>query len=171
MVGFIFRMVHQSSIILNQKNMTIKELIQSDFISALKNKDEIAKTALSGIKSKITEAEKANGNKELSDDDVIKVINKAIKQREESMKIYSEAGRIELATKEADEVIVLKKYMPVQMTEEEIEIAVREIIQSLDGVVTNANALVGKTMGTFNKNYQGRADLTIVSSIIKKIVG
>ena len=118
--------------------MTIKELIQSDFISALKNKDEIAKTALSGIKSKITEAEKANGNKELSDDDVIKVINKAIKQREESMKIYSEAGRIELATKEADEVIVLKKYMPVQMTEEEIEIAVREIIQSLDGVVTNA---------------------------------
>ncbi len=151
--------------------MTIKELIQSDFISALKNKDEIAKTALSGIKSKITEAEKANGNKELSDDDVIKVINKAIKQREESMKIYSEAGRIELATKEADEVIVLKKYMPVQMTEEEIEIAVREIIQSLDGVVTNANALVGKTMGTFNKNYQGRADLTIVSSIIKKIVG
>jgi len=138
MVGFIFRMVHQSSIILNQKNMTIKELIQSDFISALKNKDEIAKTALSGIKSKITEAEKANGNKELSDDDVIKVINKAIKQREESMKIYSEAGRIELATKEADEVIVLKKYMPVQMTEEEIEIAVREIIQSLDGVVTNA---------------------------------
>jgi len=151
--------------------MTIKERIQSDFISALKNKDEIAKTALSGIKSKITEAEKANGNKELSDDDVIKVINKAIKQREESMKIYGEAGRVELAAKEADEAIVLKKYMPAQMTEEEIEVAVREIIQSLDGVVTNANALVGKTMGTFNKNYQGRADLTVVSSIIKKIVG
>ncbi len=151
--------------------MTIKERIQSDFISAMKNKDEIAKIALSGIKSKITEAEKANGNNELSDDDVIKVINKAIKQREESMKIYGDAGRIELAAKEADESIVLKKYMPAQMSEEEIETAVREIIQGFDGVVTNQNALIGKTMGMFNKNYQGRADLTVVSSIIKKVVG
>lgn len=151
--------------------MTIKERIQSDFISAMKNKDEIAKIALSGIKAKITEAEKANGNNELSDDDVIKVINKAIKQREESMKIYGEAGRLQLAAKEADEAIVLKKYMPAQMTEEEIETAVREIIQGFEGVVTNQNALIGKTMGMFNKNYQGRADLTVVSSIIKKVVG
>jgi uncharacterized protein YqeY len=151
--------------------MTIKERIQSDFISAMKNKDEIAKIALSGVKAKITEAEKANGNNELSDDDVIKVINKAIKQREESMKIYGEAGRVELAAKEADEAIVLKKYMPAQMSEEEIETAVREIIQGFEGVVTNQNALIGKTMGTFNKNYQGRADLTVVSSIIKKVVG
>lgn len=151
--------------------MSIKELIQADFITAMKNKDVIAKSALSGIKSKITEAEKVNGNNELSDDEVIKVINKAIKQREESMKIYGEAGRLELAAKEADEAIVLKKYMPAQMTEEEIETAVREIIQGFDGVITNQNALIGKTMGTFNKNYQGRADLTVVSSIIKKIVG
>ena len=148
--------------------MTIKERIQSDFISAMKNKDEIAKIALSGIKAKITEAEKANGNNELSDDDVIKVINKAIKQREESMKIYGEAGRLELAAKEADEAIVLKKYMPAQMTEAEIEENVKAIMATIDAG-GNANKLIGQTMGTFNKNFQGRADAGVVMSIIKKL--
>jgi uncharacterized protein YqeY len=151
--------------------MTIKEKIQADFIAAMKAKNEIEKSTLSTIKAKITEGEKANGNKELSDDEVIKVINKAIKQREESMKIYGEAGRVELAAKEADEAIVLKRYMPTQMTEVEIEAAVREIIQEFDGVVTNANALAGKTMGAFNKKYQGRADAKVVSEIIKGVLG
>lgn len=150
---------------------TIKEKIQTDFIVAMKSKNEIEKSALSSIKAKITEGEKANGNKELSDDDVIKIINKGIKQREESIRIYTEAGRVELAEKENDEVGVLKKYMPRQMTDTEIEIAVREIIQNFDGVVTNPNALVGKTMGMFNKNHQGRADNKLVSEIIKKVIG
>jgi uncharacterized protein YqeY len=57
------------------------------------------------------------------------------------------------------------------MSEEEIETAVREIITILSSVFTNRNALVGKTMGEFNKNYQGRADLKLVSSIINKVVG
>ena len=148
--------------------MTIKERIQKDFIEALKNKDEFAKSALSGIKAKITEAEKSNGNKELSDDEVIKVINKAIKQREESMKIFGEAGRLELAAKEADEAVVLKRYMPSQMTEEEIEVAVREII-SVNDHGGNMNKLVGQTMGMFNKNYQGRADNKLVSEVIKRV--
>jgi uncharacterized protein YqeY len=150
--------------------MTIKGRIQADFISAMKAKDENAKMALSGIKAKIIEAEKANGNQELSDDEVIKVINKAIKQREESAKIYSEAGRSEMATKELLELSVLMDYMPAQMTEAEIETAVREIIQEFNGVVTNGNALVGKTMGTFNKKHQGRADAKVVGEIIKRIV-
>ena len=59
--------------------MTIKEKIQADFIAAMKAKNEIEKSTLSTIKAKITEGEKANSNKELSDDEVIKVINKAIK--------------------------------------------------------------------------------------------
>lgn len=151
--------------------MTIKERIQVDFIKAMKSKDEVGKSTLSSLKAKITESEKANGNRELTDDEVIKVITKSVKQREESAKIYSEAGRPELASKELLQLNVLMDYMPTQMTEDEIETAVREIIQGFDGVVTNQNALIGKTMGTFNKNYQGRADLTVVSSIIKKIVG
>lgn len=148
--------------------MTIKEQIQFDFITAMKVKDEIVKSALSSIKAKITEAEKATGNNELSNDEVIKIVNKAIKQREESMKIFGEAGRLELAAKEADEAVVLKRYVPSQMTEEEIEVAVREIISSIDHG-GNMNKLVGQTMGTFNKNYQGRADNKLVSEVIKRV--
>jgi uncharacterized protein YqeY len=150
--------------------MKLKEKIQLDFIEAMKNKDEISKSALSGIKAKITEAEKANGNTELTEDEIIKVINKAIKQREESMKIYYDAGRLELATKESDEAIILKNYMPAQMTQEEIESAVKEIIEGFGNTVPNKNALIGKTMGMFNKNYQGKADLKIVSSVINKFI-
>lgn len=148
--------------------MTLKEQIQKDFISAMKNKDEVTKSALSGLKSKITEAEKVNGS-ELSDSEILKVINKGIKQREESIRMFNEGGRPELAVKESEERLVLMNYMPAQMTDDEIETAVREIIVGLP-VMTNANALSGKTMGEFNKKYQGRADSKRVSEIIKKVV-
>jgi uncharacterized protein YqeY len=148
--------------------MTLKEQIQKDFITAMKNKDESTKSALSGLKSKITEAEKVNGS-ELSDDDILKIINKGIKQREESIRLFIDGGRPELAVKESEERIVLMNYLPAQMTDEEIEIAVREIIVGLP-TMTNANALSGKTMGEFNKKYQGKADSKRVSEIIKKVV-
>ena len=148
--------------------MKLKERIQNDFITAMKAKDEVAKTALSGIKAKITEAEKANGNSELSDAELIKVINKAIKQREESQKIYSDAGREEMARKEADEACVLRNYMPSQMTEAEIEAEIKKIMAVIDAG-GNRNKLVGQTMGTFNKNFQGRADVSIVKNIIEKL--
>lgn len=150
--------------------MKLKDRIQNDFIVAMKAKDENAKIALSGLKAKITEAEKANGNVELSEDDLIKVINKAIKQREESEQIYQQAGRQDMAQKEADEVKVLRTYMPAQMTLEEIEPIVFDIIENLKSVTTNRNALIGKAMGEFNKNYQGKADLKVVSSVIHKIL-
>ena len=150
--------------------MKLKDRIQNDFIVAMKAKDENAKIALSGLKAKITEAEKANGNVELSEDDLIKVINKAIKQREESEQIYQQAGRQDMAQKEADEVKVLRTYMPAQMTLEEIEPIVFDIIENLKSVTTNRNTLIGKAMGEFNKNYQGKADLKVVSSVIHKIL-
>jgi uncharacterized protein YqeY len=148
--------------------MKLKERIQNDFITAMKAKDEIAKTTLSGIKAKITEAEKANVNTELSEDELIKVINKAIKQREESQKIYEDAGRHDMARKEADEACVLRAYMPSQMTESEIEEEVKKIMSVIDAG-GNRNKLVGQTMGTFNKNFQGRADTSIVKNIIEKL--
>ena len=150
--------------------MKLKDRIQNDFIVAMKAKDENAKIALSGLKAKITEAEKSNGNVELSEDDLIKVINKAIKQREESEQIYQQAGRQDMAQKEADEVKVLRTYMPAQMTLEEIEPIVFDIIENLKSVTTNRNTLIGKAMGEFNKNYQGKADLKVVSSVIHKIL-
>jgi uncharacterized protein YqeY len=150
--------------------MTIKEKINADFLTAMKAKDLDAKAALSGIKSVITVAEKANGNAEISDAEVLKLITKAIKQREESIAMYERGGRPELAHKEASEAAVLRNYMPTQMTAQEITDALTQIMQGFAGTITNPRALIGKTIGEFNKQYQGRADIGTVKEIISKLV-
>lgn len=150
--------------------MTIKEKIHEDFIIAFKAKDDNAKSALSSIKAEITRAEKASPSFIATDEEVIKIINKAIKQREESIKMYDLACRDELVRKEADEVCVLTKYMPAQMTEQEIVDALTNIIQGFAGIITNPQALMGKTIGEFNKQYQGRADIGTIKMLVSKLV-
>jgi uncharacterized protein len=151
--------------------MNLKEQIQKDFIQAMKSKDENGKRAISSLKAKITEAEKANKNTELNDSEVVKVVSSAIKQRKQSFDEYTKFGRIDLANIEEVEIQILERYLPKQMDSSEIETAVREIIQSLSEVVTNPNALIGRTIGEFNKKYVGRADVGEVRMVIEKIVG
>ena len=150
--------------------MTIKERIEADFITAFKAKDENAKAALSSIKAEITKAEKSTPYFIATDEEVIKIISKGIKQREESIKMYELACRDELVRKEADEVCVLTKYMPAQMTEQEIVDALTNIIQGFAGTITNPQALMGKTIGEFNKQYQGRADIGTIKMLVSKLV-
>jgi uncharacterized protein YqeY len=150
--------------------MTIKEKIDADYIIAYKAKDITAKAALSSIKAAITNAFKSNGTWVAIDDEIIKIINKGIKQREESIKMYETAGRQELVDKERDEMEVLKKYMPAQMTADEITLALKEILQDLSVTITNPQALQGKSIGEFNKKYQGRADIGTVKEILAKLV-
>ena len=150
--------------------MSLKQQIHADFITAMKARDENAKAALSGIKAAITNAEKVDGLSDLSDDDVIKVIIKAIKQREESVKMYELACRDELVRKESDEICVLQKYMPAQMTPQEIADALTGIINRLSETVKNPQALQGKTIGEFNKAYQGRAEIGTVKAILADLI-
>ena len=150
--------------------MIIKEQIDADYIAAYKSKDTTAKAALSSIKAAITVAEKNNGTWIATNDEIIKIINKGIKQREESIKMYETAGRQELVDKERDEMEVLKKYMPAQMTVEEITLALKEILQDLSVTIKNPQALQGKTIGEFNKRYQGCADIGTVKNIVSQLV-
>jgi uncharacterized protein YqeY len=151
--------------------MDLKNQIFADFITAMKAKDDVAKSALSSVKAKITEAEKATGDWTPTDGEVLKIVIKAIKQREESQSIYEKAGREEQALAEASEAAVLKNYLPKPMTEDEIRNVVRSISSDLIGVVPNIQALKGKTIGEFNKQYNGRADVSIVKRIVDEIVG
>lgn len=150
--------------------MRIRERINADFVTAMKAKDEVAKMALNSIKAAITVAEKANGNIELEDSEVLKIITKGIKQREESITIFEKGGRPELAHKEAAEAAVLRNYMPAQMSEQEIADALTGIMQGFSGVITNPQALIGKTIGEFNKQYQGRADIGTVKGLVNQLV-
>lgn len=150
--------------------MSLKETIEKDFIIAFKAKDENAKAALSSIKAEIIKAEKSTPYFIATDEEVIKIINKGIKQREESIKMYELACRDELVRKETDEICVMEKYMPSKMNPQEIANALIEIMQGFRGVITNPQALMGKTIGEFNKRYQGRADIGEVKEIVNKLV-
>ena len=150
--------------------MTIKEKINADFVVAYKAKDESAKAALSSIKAEVTKAEKATPNFVATDTEMIKIINKAIKQREESIKMYEAGNRPELVQKESDEAAFLRNYMPAQMSEQEIASALTEIMQGFAGVITNPQALQGKTIGEFNKQHQGRADIGTVKTILANLI-
>jgi uncharacterized protein YqeY len=150
--------------------MTIREQINADFVTAMKAKDENAKMALNSIKASITNSEKASPTWIATDDEVIKIVSKGIKQREESIKMYDLANRPELVAKEQDEISILKKYMPAQMSEQEIADALTGIMQGFAGVITNSQALVGKTIGEFNKQYQGRADIGTVKMLVNSLV-
>jgi uncharacterized protein YqeY len=150
--------------------MIIRENIDADYIAAYKSKDTNAKAALSSIKAAITIAEKNNGTWIATNDEIIKIINKGIKQREESIKMYDVANRPELTKKESDEIAILRRYMPAQMTPQEIVDALTEIMQGFAGVITNPQALQGKTIGEFNKRYQGRAEIGMVKSVLANLV-
>ena len=148
--------------------MKLKEKIQEDFIKAMKERNEVAKLALSGIKAMITEAEKLNGNKPIGDQEVLKVLNKAIKNRKASAEEYYKYNRPDLATKELAEVEVLNKYMPTKMESDEVKKIITQIYDSLSSV-ENINARKGRTMGEFNKKYQGLADIELIKQIINEI--
>jgi uncharacterized protein YqeY len=146
----------------------LKQQIQSDFLIALKERNERAKLAINGLKTKITEAEKLNGS-QVSDDDIIKIINKSIKQREESRDIYEKAGRKELAKNESTEIDVLRKYLPKQMTLNEIENELKIIVNSFNNI-PNKTIVLGKSIGEFNKKFNGMANITDVRTILEKLL-
>lgn len=109
---------------------TLKNKISEELTHSMKEKNPSLTVTLRSIKSKITEAEKAKGNQELSDDEVIKVIEKLAKQREESIKSYIAGNREDLANKEKVELIILQNFLPTKMTEAETRAAIEEAVNS-----------------------------------------
>ncbi len=143
----------------------IFEKISKDYIQAMKNRDSLRIVVLSYIKSviKYREIENREKKKELTDDDVIEVISKEIKKREESIEMYKIGGREDLVHKEEKELKVLKEYMPVQMSEEEIRAKVKEIIQK---VGASCEKDFGRVMKEVMVELKGKAG----GNLIKKIV-
>ena len=147
--------------------MTLEERIQKDLASAMKNHQGNALAALRSIKAAI-QNEKTNGTyHELTDADVVGLIQKLVKQRKESMDIYSQAGRGELADKEQQEMFVLMNYVPRQLTEEEVEVKVKSIIAE-----TGASSMkdMGKVMGLATQRMKGLAEGKTISQIVKNLL-
>ena len=144
---------------------TLENIIQKDLVQGMKDHQEHTVSALRSVKTAIMEVKTApGGKKELEDGDIIKIIQKLVKQRKESMDIYSQAGRNELADNEQQEMLVLMDYLPKTLTESEVEEIVAKTIADL-GATTMKD--MGKVMGFINKTYSGQVDGSIVSRIVK----
>jgi uncharacterized protein len=148
--------------------MNLAEQIDADLKSAMLAKDEVRKLTIRGIKKDIIEAKTAPGaNGVVTDDMVLKIVTKMLKQRKESASIYVEQNRPELAENEWAEAAILEAYLPKQMTAEELEIAVREVI-----VETGAQGPkdMGKVMGVASKKFAGKAEGRLVSETVKSLL-
>lgn len=149
--------------------MTLKEQIHYDFVVAVKDRDEVTKMSLECLKSKILEAEKTTRGRILTNDEVVKIIVSQIKQRNQSYEEFINAGREDLANKELNEIKIMENYLPTQLCDEELEDIISEIMIRIGQLTTNKNALIGKTIGEFNKSYPGMADPRMVSKITQEI--
>lgn len=149
--------------------MEMFDRISNDIKEAMKAKDKVALATLRNIKKVLLEAKTAPGAGDtVSDEAAFKIIRKLVKQGRESAELYQSQGRSDLAEEELAQVAVMEKYLPAQMSEEEIETAVKAIIEQL-GATTPQE--MGKVMGVATKQLAGKADGRAISSIVKKILG
>lgn len=148
---------------------TLENKIQSDLVQAMKEKDTARVSTLRSIKTAIMETKtSANGKKDLEDGDIVKIIQKLAKQREEAATIYGENKRPDLAEGERKELEVLNTYLPKMLTESEVEEIVAKTIADL-GATSMKD--MGKVMGFINKTYTGQVDGSVVSRIVKSKLG
>jgi len=146
--------------------MALIEQIDKDYVKAMKSKDEVQVSVLRMLKSALQNAKIAE-QKELSDDDVIKVVQKEIKQRKDSIATYETGGRVELADKEKAEIEILSAYMPAQLSNEELTAIVKSAIEET-GATSMAD--MGKIMGKVMPQVAGKADGNQVSAKVKELL-
>lgn len=147
--------------------MTLSERINNDLKEAMKSKDSFRLSVIRMVKGAMQLA-KPNPRDELTDDDVITVISKQIKMRNDSIKEFEAAGRSDLVEQNKKEIEVLNTYMPKQLSEE-------ELIEIIDKVFEEVKPTSQKDMGLIMKNIsplvKGKADMSLVNKLVKERLG
>lgn len=147
--------------------MSLQTDLQEALRTAMKAKDQVALASLRAIKSELLLMQTSGGNVELTAEDEIKLLQKLVKQRKESAQIFIDQNREDLAQPELAQAAVIEQFLPAQLSEEEVEVIVKEIIQ--DGGFSGMQAM-GQVMGLANAKLAGRADGKTISNIVKKIL-
>ncbi|MFC1756877.1 GatB/YqeY domain-containing protein [Patescibacteria group bacterium] len=150
--------------------MSLKKKLREDLIASLKEKDalkvSVLKMAISSINNEEIKLKKKE--KGLSDEEVMKVLMSEAKKRNDSIEAYTEANRPELVKAEEDELLIIKNYLPEEMSDEEIEKIVKEAIEN-SGATSIQD--FGKIMKEAIPKIQGGANGSKVSKIVKKLLG
>ena len=150
--------------------MPLKKQIEDKLNEALKAKDKNTYPTLRLIVSAIKDAEiagRSKGKKEIKDADIIGILKKMIKQRNESCEVYKKAGRTELLESETKEINVINTFLPKQLSEEETKKICEEVIKS---VGASSMKDMGKVMGALKSKHADTLDFSKVSGIIKGLL-
>ncbi|NDF97452.1 MAG: GatB/YqeY domain-containing protein [Chitinophagia bacterium] len=148
--------------------MSLEQKIMTDLKAAMLAKDEAALRSLRAIKAAILLAKTAEGaTGELSEEAEIKLLQKMVKQRKDSLEIFQQQSRPELAQKEIEEIAVIEKFLPQQMDEAALRIVLAGIIAKV-GATSGAD--MGKVMGAANKELAGKADGKTIAALVKELL-
>lgn len=145
----------------------MEKRIQTDLVAAMKEKNVIKLASIRAIKTAITVAKTAPGAGEITDQDIIKIIQKLVKQRKESAQQYNDAGRFDLAANELAEAEIMEVYLPKQLSEIELEVELAKIIVEVGATKPQD---MGKVMGVATKRLAGLADGKAISTMVKKLL-
>jgi len=148
--------------------MSLQTKVMEALKEAMKAKDTVALESLRAIKSAILLAKtEAGATEELSEADELKLLQKLVKQRKDSAALYAQQGRNDLAEPELAQMAVIEKFLPAQLSEAEVETALRGIINQV-GATTPKD--MGKVMGVATKQLAGKADGKLISEIVKRLL-
>lgn len=148
--------------------MSLEEKVMAQMKDAMKAKDEALLRGLRAIKAEIIKAKTDPGaNGQISEDGEMKLLQKLVKSRKDSLEIYTQQNRPDLAVKESDEIAVIEKFLPQQLSEAELKEAVTKIITEVGAAGPQD---LGKVMGVASKQLAGKADGKAVAAIVKELL-
>ena len=148
--------------------MSLEQKIMTDLKAAMLAKDEAGLRSLRAVKAAILLAKTSEGGSgELKEEDEIKILQKLVKSRKDSLEIFQQQNRPDLAKKEEEEIAVIEKFLPKQMSAEEVKAELEKIIAA---VGASSPADMGKVMGAATKQLAGKADGKTISALVKELL-
>ena len=148
--------------------MSLEQKIMTDLKTAMLAKDEKGLRSLRAVKAAILLAKTSEGAAgELKEDEEIKLLQKLVKQRKDSLEIFTQQNREDLAQKEKEEIEIIEKFLPKQMSADDLKTALKQIISEV-GATSPAD--MGKIMGAATKKFAGKADGKTISSLVKELL-
>jgi len=147
--------------------MSLQQKVMSQLKEAMKAKDKVALESLRAIKSALLLAQTSGNNKDLTEEDEIKLVQKLVKQRKESAELYTKQGREDLAEPELAQAKVLEQFLPEQLSTEELQAIIKKIIDQA-GAASMKD--MGKVMGMASKQLAGKADGKAISTVVKQLL-
>lgn len=150
----------------------MREELNEALKTALKAQDKrrlsTLRLILAAIKDRDIAARSEDRNEGVSDEEILSILQKMVKQRKESSTMYEEAGRLELAEQEREEIAIIDEYLPQQMSDDEVRTATQELVKDIE-----ADGLkdMGRTMAALKERYAGVMDFKVASATVKELLG